>query len=116
MRGQVATFPIDHILPKTLGGSKEIDHLALTCPWCNSRKWCGTQGADPETGEENVFFNPRQEEWFEHFQWDADSIGELRGVTPTGRATVIGLKLNDPVFVALRSVLFSRGLFPEIGG
>jgi 5-methylcytosine-specific restriction endonuclease McrA len=50
-RGQLATFPIDHILPKSQGGSQELDNLALTCPHCNDHKWTGTEGIDPKTGE-----------------------------------------------------------------
>lgn len=42
-RGQVATFPIDHIQPKSVGGSNELDNLALTCPHCNAHKGTATQ-------------------------------------------------------------------------
>jgi hypothetical protein len=39
-------------------------------------------------------FNPRQDSWKEHFAWAADRI-RIVGQTPTGRATVALLDLND---------------------
>ncbi len=35
-RGQVATFPIDHVLPRSSGGETILDNLALACPHCNA--------------------------------------------------------------------------------
>lgn len=31
---QVATFPVDHIVPVSLDGPTEIENLALTCTRC----------------------------------------------------------------------------------
>jgi hypothetical protein len=35
-RGQVATFPIDHPVPRSSGGRTEPDNLALAWPHCTS--------------------------------------------------------------------------------
>ncbi|MFO0847093.1 MAG: HNH endonuclease signature motif containing protein [Gemmataceae bacterium] len=112
-RGQVATFPIDHIIPRSAGGANELGNLALTCPRCNAYKWEAVNAADPLTGEQARLFNPRQDAWDDHFAWTA---GQLAGRTAVGRATVACLRINDPDFVEVRMLLAELGLFPEAGG
>ena len=87
-------FTIDRIIPKSLGGSDEIDNLALACRRCNERRYNFTTGVDPETGEEVPLFNPRQQIWSEHFIWSVDAL-KIMGITPSGRATCNRLDLND---------------------
>lgn len=109
-RGQVATFPIDHILPRTAGGTSELDNLALACPHCNAHKWAAQDAADPETGENAPFFNPRHHAWDQHFEWSPDRTGELLGKTAIGRATVLGLRINDADMIQLRLFLAEVGV------
>ncbi len=113
-RGQVATFPIDHVVPKAAGGTNELANLALTCPHCNAHKWRATEGRDPESGRAVPFFHPRRDAWTDHFAWSAETSGELVGRTETGRATVAGLRINDPDMMALRLLLAEVNLFPEV--
>lgn len=113
-RGQVATFPIDHVIPKTVGGTNGVENLALTCPHCNAHKWTAVEGPDPETGEAVRFFHPRQDEWEDHFEWSADHPGELDGKTSIGRATITALRINDPDMIDLRVLLAELTLFPEV--
>ena len=115
-RGQVATFPIDHIVSRRAGGTTDLENLALTCPHCNAYKWTAAEGIDPETGETVRFFHPRRESWADHFEWSAARPGELVGRTPTGRATIAGLEINDPEMIALRVLLSELGLFLEASG
>jgi len=115
-RGQVATFPIDHIVPRNRGGTTDLNNLALTCPHCNAHKWAEAEGTDPDTGEAALFFHPRKDIWSDHFEWSADRPGELIGRTPTGRATIAGLRINDEDMITLRVLLAELGLFPEVGG
>ena len=112
--GQVATFPIDHVRPKAAGGTNDPPNLALTCPHCNAHKWSGTDGIDPTSGEPARFYHPRQDRWADHFQWSADGSGELVGLTPVGRVTVVGLRINDAGMVAIRLLLAEAGLFPDV--
>jgi hypothetical protein len=112
-RGQVATFPIDHIIPRNRGGTTDLANLALTCPHCNAHKWTAAEGTDPDTGATTPLFNPRQDAWSDHFAWSADRPGELIGRTPVGRATIHALRINDADMVALRTLLAELGLFPE---
>jgi hypothetical protein len=113
-RGQVATFPIDHVIPRGSGGPNDPSNLALTCPHCNAHKWTATEGPDPETGQTAPFFHPRQDVWDDHFEWSAERPRELVGKTPVGRATVAALGINDPDMIALRILLAELGLFPEV--
>jgi hypothetical protein len=89
-----APLSIDHIQPQSLGGSDELDNLALACRRCNERRYNFTTGIDPETEAEVPLFNPRQQTWSEHFMWSADAL-RIIGKTLCGRATCNRLDLND---------------------
>lgn len=60
---------VDHIIPKSLGGSDDLDNLALACRRCNERRYNYVAGIDPETQAIIPLFNPRQQQWKEHFVW-----------------------------------------------
>ena len=57
-----------------------IDNLALCCRSCHLHKHVKTEAADPVTGETVPLFNPRTQQWSEHFVLDPDTseIGGLR--------------------------------------
>jgi hypothetical protein len=116
VRGQVAAFPIDHVVPRSAGGTNDVSNLALTCPHCNAHKWTAAEGPDPDTGETVRLFHPRRDDWSEHFEWSRESAGVLAGRTPSGRATISALRVNDPDMVALRVLLAAVGLFPDAAG
>ncbi|MBW4580618.1 MAG: HNH endonuclease [Tildeniella nuda ZEHNDER 1965/U140] len=89
-----ALFTLDHLIPQSLGGNDNEDNLALACHRCNGRRYNFTDGLDPETQAVVPLFNPRHDQWSEHFIWSAD--GQLIfGVTSIGRATVERLDMND---------------------
>jgi HNH endonuclease len=115
-RGQVATFPIDHVIPRTAGGTESLDNLSLACPHCNAQKWAYTDETDPDTGEPSRLFNPRFDVWEEHFRWSAAEWGILEGRTPVGRATIIRLQMNAPDLVAVRRLLAALGVAPDAAG
>ena len=68
--------------------------MALACRNCNERRGNRSEGRDPATGQIVPIFNPRQEPWADHFAWDVIGIRVI-GRTPTGRATIELLDLND---------------------
>ena len=107
--GQEATFHIDHVLPRTVGGSTTAENLALACVSCSLRKWAKQTATDPESGEDVPLFNPRTQPWTEHFRWDGEKIWPL---TPTGRATVAALAMNRPLILAIREEETTRGRHP----
>lgn len=89
-----APLSIDHLQPQSLGGSDDLDNLALACRRCNERRYNFTTGIDPATETETALFNPRQQPWSDHFIWSANAL-QIIGRTPTGRATCNRLDLND---------------------
>ena len=93
-RWQFIRFTIDHVVPQSAGGSDDADNLALACRNCNERRGNRLEGRDPETQTFVLLFNPRRERWSEHFVWDRACL-RILGRTPSGRATVELLDLND---------------------
>ncbi|NET32010.1 MAG: HNH endonuclease [Cyanothece sp. SIO1E1] len=89
-----APLSIDHIQPQSLGGSDNLGNLALACRRCNERRYNFTTGIDPETKTEVLLFNPRQQQWSDHFIWSTNAL-QIVGKTPIGRATCNRLDLND---------------------
>lgn len=98
--GQAATFHIDHVIPLAEGGQTVEDNLALACVSCSLRKAARLKATDPATGDETLIYNPRRQDWPEHFRWDSVRIV---GLTPTGRATVAALAMNRPIILEIRA-------------
>ncbi|MEI6047114.1 MAG: HNH endonuclease [Chloroflexota bacterium] len=64
---------IDHLLPESLGGVTEENNLWLACSLCNNFKSNRLAGLDTYTGKTEPLFNPRSQDWNEHFEWSEDS-------------------------------------------
>ena len=107
-------FSIDHIVPRSKGGTNELDNLAWACQGCNNRKYVSIDAIDPVTGETAPLFHPRRQSWTDHFAWNEDLIRVI-GLTPTGRATVGKLKINRDEIINLRRVLVAAGEHPPLG-
>ena len=105
---------IDHIIPRSRGGTATADNLCLACAACNGHKHARTHAIDPESGAEVPLFNPRRQRWHEHFSWSTDGT-EIIGQTATGRATIAALGLNNALIVAARSLWTGMGLHPPQG-
>lgn len=101
-------FSIDHIVPVSLGGSDDLHNLALSCQGCNASKLDVVEARDPETNDLAPLFNPREDNWYGHFEWN-DDFTLINGITPTGRATIDRLKLNRAGLVNLRRQLRIAG-------
>ena len=86
-------------------------NLALSCQGCNNHKYTKVESFDPAGSAVVPLFNPRTQRWHDHFTWSNDATLVL-GLTPTGRATVIALRLNREGIVNLRRVLYRHGLHP----
>lgn len=90
----MARLEIEHIIPRSKGGSNDESNLWLACPLCNRYKGNKTTAVDPETWKAESLFNPRTQVWSEHFRWSEDGL-RIMGLTSVGRATVAALHLSD---------------------
>ena len=106
-----APMEIDHLVPESLGGLTEEENLWLACSLCNDHKSDRVSALDPITGEFVRLFNPRHQEWNEHFGWTGAG-DRIVGLTPIGRATVAALHLNRPSLVKARQLWVAVGWHP----
>lgn len=112
VRGQIATFPIDHPTPRSSGGPTVLENLALACSHCNGHKWAHIAAPDPDSTEVVPLFNPRVDRWEDHFQWSGADPTILEAKTARGRATLLLLQMNHPNMVDIRRLLGALNLFP----
>ncbi|MFN0035223.1 MAG: HNH endonuclease [Saprospiraceae bacterium] len=105
------SFVIEHIVPLAKEGGSELTNLAWACQGCKGHKFTKTEAPDPLTGQASPLFNPRTQNWKEHFDWD-ENFTQIIGLTPIGRATVDCLRLNRPPLIRLRTALFLLGEHP----
>jgi hypothetical protein len=110
---QVATFPVDHIIPTVLSGPTELENLALACPRCNAKKWIHIEATDPLAGLHVALFHPRTQDWKDHFAWSISDPAVLEARTSCGRATLSFLDLNASSCVQIRRWLALAGKHPE---
>ena len=97
-------------LARQHGGDTVLHNLALSCPRCNLHKGPNLSSVDPQTGQVVRLFNPREDHWVDHF----GRIGPtITGKSPTGRATVAALDMNNDDRIILRSLLIEEGVLPR---
>ena len=94
-------FHLEHIVPRKRGGAGDLSNRALACPMCNLAKSSHVSGCDPLSGAFEPLFNPRQQIWAGHFCLAENRLA-IRGLTPTGRATVARLQLNSRIRLLAR--------------
>jgi len=102
---------IEHIIPSSLGGATERENLWLACSMCNDHKGNRISAADPISSEIVRPYDPRTQLWSEHFQWNA-SADMILGKTPTGRATIVAIRLNRVEVVEARKSWVIAGWHP----
>lgn len=100
---------LDHLIALKHGGQTVDDNLALACAICNHYKGSDLSSIDPMEGMVVPLFNPRTQNWDDHFQL---SGARIIGLTPTGRATVELLRLNEDERSATRQALIEAGRYP----
>ena len=103
-------FTMEHIIPVIQNGSSETENLAYACQGCNGSKYDKTQAFDPITKQEVPIFNPRTQNWGDHFELRG---AEIIGRTATGRATVALLQLDSHERLSYRRDLFEDGRYPR---
>ena len=63
-------FHLEHVLPRQHGGDDHPGSLAWSCSRCNRRKGINLAAIDPDTGAQVPLFDPRQDRWTDHFQFN----------------------------------------------
>jgi hypothetical protein len=54
---------VEHIIPVAKGGGSSDNNLALACRSCNGFKGIRSSYIDSESGQEQRFYHPRQDQW-----------------------------------------------------
>jgi len=99
----------DHIISSKTGGQTAEDNLAFACFDCNRLKGANISSLDPITGQITPLFNPRVQNWNDHFELQH---GRIIPLTAVGRVTDRLLRLNDPDRVEVRETLTKCGRYP----
>lgn len=101
---QVSFFAheVDHVIAQKHRGKTTLENLAFACFECNRYKGSDIASFDPQTEQLTLLFNPRTQNWTDHFRYDSGVIVPL---TPEGRSTVFLLRLNDPARIQERITL-----------
>jgi hypothetical protein len=107
----LGTLVIEHFIPIAKGGTDDEENLWLACSLCNTFKGVQTHATDPLTRRRARLFNPRRQEWARHFAWTEDGT-QVIGRTVCGRATVVALRLNNPIAVNVREAWVAVGWHP----
>ena len=98
---------VDHIIAEKHGGQTVSDNLAYACLQCNRHKGTDIASLDPQSGLLTPLFNPRIQQWSEHFQLHED--GTITALTAVERTTTALLNLNDPIRIQVRAALIVAG-------
>jgi hypothetical protein len=110
----MSKLEIEHIIPVALGGNDDEMNLWLSSGLCNRYKGSQVDWKDPASRERVALFNPRVDTWSDHFEWSRDGA-LVFGLSPSGRATVEALKLNNEIAVEVRRNWIVAGWHPPKG-
>jgi hypothetical protein len=99
---------VEHINPN---GGDHPDNLCLSCSNCNLSKALATTARDPETDTIVSLFNPRLQQWTEHFEW-IDAGIRIKGKTPIARATINRLGMNRQRITIARETWVKNSAHP----
>lgn len=105
------TFHIEHIKAEKHGGETTEDNLCYSCPHCNRYKGSDIASDDPKTGDLTRLYNPRNQQWDEHFTIE-ENTAYIMGKTAEGRVTVFLLQMNNAELVDLRKILIKIKRYP----
>ena len=100
-------FQLDHVVALKHGGAHDAANLAFACYRCNSHKGPNLAGLDPTSRRVTRLFNPREDDWQDHFRWSGP---RLVGKTAIGRATIGALCCNRMDAVLVRRTLMEEGV------
>lgn len=99
----------DHLIALKHGGETVSANLALACFDCNRFKGSDIASIDEVSGDLVGLFNPRTQQWLDHFGLEG---GRIIPLTAVGRVTVSLLRLNLPSRVEVRERLAAISQYP----
>lgn len=102
---------IDHIISLKHGGENSSENLAYACLPCNLNKGADLGSINPKTGELVRFFNPRRDQWSEHFCFNDALIEPL---TDIGEVTVRIFQFNTKDRILERKLLMELNQYPPL--
>ena len=111
LKFSVQPFSVEHIIPCGHNNRTVLGNLVLACQGCSTYKYSKIEGFDKISKKTVALYNPRRDEWYEHFAWN-DDFTEVIGLTPQARATIETLQLNREGLVSSRRILYSVGEHP----
>jgi 5-methylcytosine-specific restriction endonuclease McrA len=100
----------DHVVAQKHRGPTHEDNLAWACYLCNLLKGSDIASVDIESGQIVRLFNPRSDQWTNHFRLDN---GQIVPLTPVGRVTEYLLQFNQPQAVQERRWLVEARRYPR---
>lgn len=106
-----AYFPyeIDHIVAEKHEGKTDESNLCLSCFECNCHKGSDLSSYDAQVDDIVRLFNPRRDQWSDHFQLND---AQILALTPIGRVTVKLLQFNKRERLLEREELIAAGKYP----
>ena len=102
-------YHIEHIIGLQHGGPNSPNNLAYCCSICNWKKGPNISTILKFGGTLIPLFNPRTQNWFDHFE---AQNGHIKPLTPIGEATVKLLELNQRNKVEERAAMAQAGFYP----
>lgn len=100
---------VEHIISLKHGGSSELENLAYACAFCNRHKGSDI-GSISESGQFSRFFNPRTDQWVDHFRLDRSIINPFSVV---GEVTARILQFNHSDRILERQALSAVARYPN---
>jgi hypothetical protein len=101
---------IYHIISIKHGGSSDIDNLAYCCVYCNRFKGSDIGSIILDKKEFVRFYNPRWDNWAEHFKLTNSTIEPLTNI---GKVTARILGFNDQSRLLERQLLIHNKKYPS---
>jgi len=85
---------IDHVVSEKHGGGSEPDNLAYACLACNRNKGSDIASLAAGAMEPTRLFNPRRDQWKEHFRFTGQPECSIEPLSPIGEVSIRVLRLN----------------------
>ena len=102
-------YHIEHIIGIQHGGTDDLSNLAYACSYCNWKKGPNLSTILYVGGELIPLYNPRSQNWFDHFEVKR---GEIIALSTIAEGTIKLLELNQSSRVEARFEMLIAGCYP----